>query len=81
LNILIIGGSSLIAQNIAYIYSKDLSNKIILTSRKLDKAQIIAEDLKIRTNNQNIFSLEFNPTDFNSHLEFKEKVLNLFDID
>lgn len=81
MNILIIGGSSLIAQNVAYIYSKDLSNKIILTSRNLDKAKIIAEDLKIRTNNQNIFFLEFNPNDFNSHLEFKEKVLNIFDID
>lgn len=81
MNILIIGGSSLIAQNVAYIYSKDLSNKIILTSRNLDKAKIIAEDLKIRTNNQNIFFLEFNPNYFNSHLEFKEKVLNIFDLD
>ena len=78
--VLIIGGTSAIARSAAFNFVRNGCH-VAVTSRKLDDAKAVADDLKVRTG-ADVIHFEFKPEDLNNHkLLFDELIKGAFEFD
>lgn len=75
MKILLLGIGSDIAYHVALSYAKG-ANELYCTSRSFDNSSKIVEDIKIRSNNKNIYAYQFIPTELSNQENFFDKFIN-----